>query len=375
VIRLHALSDIGSVRQENQDSYLLHDPASAEECQRRGVLLAVADGMGGLEQGHKASQLAIENLRTSYTTSSASLEAPQALLSAVQEANRAIYEYGRDHEEVRSMGSTLTALVLLNGRAHVAHVGDSRAYLYRKGSLRQITRDHSLVRELADQGHIDPESALYSYHRNVLTRGLGLRDQVEVDLYSVDDLSDGDLFLLTSDGLHEIAGERDIAASVERYGDKIEELCAHLVTLANQRGGPDNITVAVAVVGTLPAAASASAEAADTQTLPTAVDDGDTTETAVRREEGQGPPASAGAKSRSSLWLLTLGVAVGFAAGWGLSWVSRSPPAGQVPSSLELIDRIEARIEDRIDAARLDSSWDDVLKDVKELRRRTAGER
>ena len=127
-------------------------------------------------------------------------------------------------------------------------MGDSRAYRYREGVLSQITRDHSLVRELADRGELDPDSMLYRQHRNVLTRGLGLREDVEVDLFELLDVATGDLFLLSSDGLHEVLKEEEIRAGIEAHGDDLDGLCRHFIHEACERGAPDNVTVALAKV-------------------------------------------------------------------------------------------------------------------------------
>src|SRR5262245_39307326 len=164
LIRGH--SDIGIVREENQDALVIHEPADPDLLGKKGCLVAIADGMGGLEEGSTASRLAVEALLRSYYGDPGPPR--EALEKAVREANRAIYQQGRGGEGRRLMGSTLTALVLAGGRAAIAQVGDSRAYRYRGGSMEQVTRDHSLVRELADRGEIDELSASYAFHRNVL---------------------------------------------------------------------------------------------------------------------------------------------------------------------------------------------------------------
>jgi protein phosphatase len=234
------------VRDENQDSLLIEEPADPGVKAFKGILIVVADGMGGLEEGSTASRLAVEAVRRAYYESQA--EPKAALDHAVNEANRAIFEHSHRLEDACVMGSTLTALAIVRDTASIAQVGDSRAYSFRKGALRQITKDHSLVRELADRGEIDEISARYSVHRNVLTRGLGLNEKVPVDLYELHALEDGDTILLSSDGMHSLVHEDEIAASLEKHGPDLKNACDQLVKAARERGGPDNITVAIARV-------------------------------------------------------------------------------------------------------------------------------
>jgi serine/threonine protein phosphatase PrpC len=255
MIRVHGISDIGIVRKENQDALLIHEPPDERSRRRRGTLLAVADGMGGLEGGSQASHLAVETLVERYYSLPG--EAKEALRAAVEQAGRVIYEYAVEHAGGQAMGTTLTAAAIFEHSACIAQVGDSRAYHYRAGSLRQITKDHSLVRELADRGEIDPQSLDYTFHRNVLTRGLGLASKVEVDIFELAEIAEGDYLLVTSDGLHELLSAEEVSGAIEAYGGDLEELCGHLVDAARRRGGPDNITVGVASIGVPPRPAAA----------------------------------------------------------------------------------------------------------------------
>jgi protein phosphatase len=285
------LSDIGVVREENQDSLLIHEPEDPGVRERKGVLIAVADGMGGLEAGSTASSLATEAVLKAYY--SAEGPAAAALEGAARAANRAIHERAREGDGHRLMGSTLTALVLVGDGGWIAQVGDSRAYRFRAGKAEQITRDHSLVRELADRGELDENTARYNLQRNVLTRGLGLREDVEIDIYEVRDLKGGDTILLSSDGLHTDVEPEEMAECLGRRGEDLEGACRDLVDLARERGGPDNITVAIARVAAEPAAGSA---------------------------------ASAGGDADRTGWLLPLAIFLSFAAGVCLTlWVERPP--------------------------------------------------
>lgn len=242
-VTVSGLSDIGRVREENQDALLIHEPTDREVLRKRGVLVALADGMGGLEGGSLASRLAVDAALKHYYNDPA--EPRVALENAAKEANQAIFRHANEVEGGQQMGSTLTALAVLEDEAIVAQVGDSRAYCYREGTIRQVTRDHSLVRELVDRGEIDEGSLQYNSHRNILTRGLGLREEVSVDVYELKNLSAGDTILLSSDGMHGLVQEDEMAACLEKFGADVQSACRELVEVARDRGGPDNITVAL----------------------------------------------------------------------------------------------------------------------------------
>ena len=240
-VRFFGKSDIGRIRKENQDSFLITEPDDHEVLRRRGTLAILADGMGGLEDGRLASRLAVETISRAYYSFQG--DARSALRTAVREANRAVYRRATEGGTNRQMGSTVTAIAILGDRALIAQIGDSRAYRYRSGALRQLTRDHSLVYELLDRGEIERDSAEYSFHRNILTRGLGLRSEVEVDVFELLCIEPGDTFLLSSDGLHELVSESEMRAILGRQGGKLEAASVDLVEAARDAGGPDNITV------------------------------------------------------------------------------------------------------------------------------------
>ena len=245
-VRVGGKSDIGKVRKENQDALLISQPDDEDVLEHKGVLVVLADGMGGLEDGREASQLAVDTIKRFYYSSKR--DPRTGLEKAVQQANTAIYMKSTQGPESRQMGSTVTAFAVTGDQAVVAQVGDSRAYRIRDGEIRQITRDHSLVRELLDRGEIDRDSAQYAFHRNILTRGLGLREEVVVDTYELIGLHPGDTFLLSSDGLHELVSEAELCASVDRTDVNLDEACQSLVDLACERGAPDNSTVALVQV-------------------------------------------------------------------------------------------------------------------------------
>ena len=242
--QVSGLSDIGMVRGENQDTLLIREPDDGDVLRSRGVLLAVADGMGGLKGGKIASELAVDSLTKHYYEAAG--DVANVLVDAVKEANQQIFRYSKEQAGGQSMGSTITAMAILKDYAYIAQVGDSRAYRYRQGELRQITTDHSLFRELQEQGQITGDLGSFQLHRNVLTRGLGLREDVEVDLFELNDLADGDLLVLSSDGLHEVINEDELSHALENHGRDLDGLCRNLVDRARKLGGPDNITTVVA---------------------------------------------------------------------------------------------------------------------------------
>lgn len=231
VVELARLSDTGRVRDHNEDRAYAHDE-----------LVAVADGMGGAAAGEVAAQLAIRAIRQ--------LTGPidrASLRSALESANTAIRRTAESDPTKAGMGTTMTAVAVDDGTAQIVHVGDSRAYLWRDGRLRQLTDDHSVVGEMVRRGTITPVEALHHPHRNVITRALGADADIEVDT-SVEELRDGDLLLLCSDGLYTEVEETGIAAAL---GDapSIDVAARTLVDRANAAGGADNVTVVLARIG------------------------------------------------------------------------------------------------------------------------------
>jgi len=231
------LSDTGRVRSGNEDSVLcVADPTG-----NRGSLLVVADGMGGAAGGEVASRIAIETVAEVYFGSPSSPD--ESLGEALREANRRIhraaFEKGR-----RGMGTTCSALALVAGQAAVAQVGDSRVYRYRGGDLSRLTRVHSVWAEAVSTQRIAPS---VRDGQNVLTRALGGDGEIEVDVIAGVGVEGGDIYLLCSDGLWGQVTDAELAWALEHLEAK--DACAHLVTLANDRGGPDNVTVALGHVG------------------------------------------------------------------------------------------------------------------------------
>ena len=244
-------------------------------------LYVVADGMGGHQGGEVASQLAVEALRAAYVE-----QAADVLADAIAEANGRIYDAGAADPNLHGMGTTLVVAAVLGdagddaptaGRGNqllVANVGDSRAYLFRDGDLTQLTEDHSMVADLLREGRISEEEAEVHPQRNIVTRVLGVYDEVEIDFWPIDAVV-GDRVVLCSDGLVNEVSDDQITSVLRRLDDP-DEAAAELVRRANEGGGRDNITVVVLdVVDDGGVAAAASAALADERRRPGTTSAGD----------------------------------------------------------------------------------------------------
>ena len=232
MIRLHAagLTDVGQVRKGNEDAMHVGDS-----------VFAVADGMGGHAAGEVASALALEPIADlDGRVFGDDQQARKALEDAVVEANRVVVEAAEHDDTLHGMGTTLTAALFEGRRLHVAHVGDSRAYLLRQDKVTQLTRDHTFVQQLIDDGTITEAEAATHPHRSVVTRAIGTSAQVEIDLETLD-LASGDAVLLCSDGLSGVVDDDHIAELLTSDLTP-EETVTELVEAANEAGGPDNIT-------------------------------------------------------------------------------------------------------------------------------------
>jgi serine/threonine protein phosphatase PrpC len=232
--RLGASSDRGRMREGNEDSFLAS-----------GSLAAVADGMGGHLAGEVASAAATEQLRSLEDGAAwrGERSPADALRWAVTEANRHIREMASGDKSLEGMGTTITAVLADGDVIHLAHVGDSRAYLLRKGELSQLTEDHTLVQELVKQGKLRPEDAKRHPQGSIITRALGVEADVQVDTATFK-IVPGDRLLLCTDGLTGVVDQATIRNVLLRVRDP-QEASERLVALANEQGGPDNITVVV----------------------------------------------------------------------------------------------------------------------------------
>ena len=244
------LTDPGRKRSNNEDAYLVLVPPDVPP-QVEGILV-VADGMGGHQAGEVASNLAVQTVSTrlgkrgiSQQPGNAGSGYPNVLKDIVEEAHRSILSESQG--ERQGMGTTLTLGLIEGGRLHLAHVGDSRAYMLRDGELKQLSQDHSWVGEEVRAGRLKPEEAESHPRRNLLTRALGADENLLVDTETFP-LKEGDQLLLCSDGLHGVVSDQEIA---DILGSKAEpqSQCDRLVQLANEKGGPDNVTVVLARIG------------------------------------------------------------------------------------------------------------------------------
>jgi protein phosphatase len=216
----------------------------------RGTLLVVADGMGGAAAGELASEMATDTIYAHLVkTWNAEHEVtPQRfayrLKEAVEVANASIHAHAKAHPEVRGMGTTTTAAGVLNDHVYLTQVGDSRAYLIRGSHAHQITKDQSLMQRLVEAGELTEEEAAQSERRNIILQALGPDPKVKVDL-THQEVRRGDILVLCSDGLSGQVKKEEIAQIVSSTPD-LSAACDKLIALANERGGPDNITVVIA---------------------------------------------------------------------------------------------------------------------------------
>jgi serine/threonine protein phosphatase PrpC len=229
-VRVGAKTDVGRVRDRNEDAYLIREP-----------LFAVADGMGGHRGGDVASSMTVDALERADLPPDAPLG---VLVAEIKKANQEVLRRGESDQGLRGMGTTLTAFVTDRDRAYVAHVGDSRAYLLRDGALQRLTRDHTLVERMVEEGRIQPDQARHHPQRSILTRALGVEDEVEVDDLTVDPIQPGDRILLCTDGLSAMVDEAEIDRILREEGDP-QAAAERLVEAAIQAGGDDNVTVIV----------------------------------------------------------------------------------------------------------------------------------
>src|SRR6266851_5012464 len=242
VIRSWARTDVGKKRSHNEDAYLVDEALG---------LYAVADGMGGHAAGEVASTLAVKSLREALSAEKAVLDAfartpsvearesaAQAVERGVQKACADVYALSLGDPGKRGMGTTLVALLACGRNAVIAHVGDSRAYLFRKDRAHQLTEDHTMVQEQLKRGLITKADAVTAENRNVITRAVGIQRSVAVDTL-VTDLLPGDVYVLCTDGLHGYLAEEELPSL---FGQEKQRLVDLLIDLALQRGGKDNVT-------------------------------------------------------------------------------------------------------------------------------------
>ncbi len=238
---LCALTDVGCVRQQNQDACLV---GTLED---GSPYVLVCDGMGGHRAGNVASDLAATVFARELTQGSHTARAVGALCSlmksALRTANAAVYELSLSRPECRGMGTTVVAAIVTGDEATVMNVGDSRCYRVSGGSIRQITRDHSVVEDMVARGDITREESRTHPNKNLITRAVGTVPAVEADFFTVK-LREGDRLLLCSDGLSNVLTDRELL-DVAGRDDSAENICRELIERTVSRGAPDNVTAAL----------------------------------------------------------------------------------------------------------------------------------
>jgi serine/threonine protein phosphatase PrpC len=267
-IEVSSQTDIGCVRNNNEDSFGYWEPEDDKLFLRKGRIAVVADGMGGYEGGQEASRLAVETLLAAYRDFAGD-DPQQALVEAMQTAHDQIRQYSVAHPELRGMGTTCTAAAIVSsgrregaakdtrGRTngagdspekyyelYFAHVGDTRLYLIRDGQITRVTRDHSYVERLVEAGMISPQEAEHHPQRNILTAALGTNPDLVIDSPAQPEpLRPEDVLLICSDGLWGQVRDAELLGAVQNKS--AEKAGRALIELARERGGPDNITVEI----------------------------------------------------------------------------------------------------------------------------------
>src|SRR6476659_515322 len=253
-------TDLGRTREHNEDTFLVADLSTGNsslqpevrnhEVGPRGSIFIVADGMGGAAAGELASAMAADLIYRHMATAWANDATGTAqrfayrMKEAVELANGQIYSYAREHPEVRGMGTTVTAAGVFGNDLYLAQIGDSRAYLIRGNETIQLTKDQSLMQRLVDAGELTEIEAEQSERRNIILQALGPDPRVKVDL-THQTVRRGDTLIICSDGLSGLVKREEFPAIVAR-NPELSDLCGALIDLANERGGPDNITVVAA---------------------------------------------------------------------------------------------------------------------------------
>lgn len=255
-VELFARTEIGCVRERNEDAFVVANAATGERGLRPATtmqelgpgvtLVGVCDGMGGAAAGDIASKIGTETLYDALMAATPLYDAAgaqEALLSAVATANRAILDFARNNPGKRGMGTTMTAALIYGHDIYIVHIGDSRAYLRRGRTLTQLTTDHSIVGQMIASGQLTAEQGRSYEHRNVLLQALGVQPVIQPELVHVS-LHAGDVLLLCSDGLTGPLEDPRILELMLKYQDPVR-CCRALTEAACAAGGPDNVTVAV----------------------------------------------------------------------------------------------------------------------------------
>jgi serine/threonine protein phosphatase PrpC len=232
------LTHPGRVRAENEDCVVTRSELG---------LAVLADGMGGHQAGEVASRMAVDLIaaylaQAGLATAQKTADRSTDIADAIRKANAAIYEAAQTRPDYKGMGSTVVVVVFSGDKLCIGHVGDSRLYRLRAGTIEQLTKDHSVVQELVNRGLFTPEEARQSLAKNLVTRALGVDPTIEAETAAASVQPD-DLYLLCSDGLTDVVTDEQITEILRRDGNDLDTAARLLIDRANEQGGPDNISV------------------------------------------------------------------------------------------------------------------------------------
>lgn len=237
-VKSFSKTDVGKVRQNNEDFY------GEFRIDTEHMVFVVADGMGGHNAGEVASRLAVLTFFESYKKYIEEVKEPEkAIELAFYDANKRVFEEGVGKESQQGMGTTLSVLVLKGGNAFLGHVGDSRIYLIREDECKKLTRDHSLVGKLRENGVISEEEARVHPRRNILYLSLGVKESITPQISGGIELKDGDIFVVCSDGLSNMVTDEEI--KIISINNPPKKAVEKMIEIAKERGAPDNVTVEV----------------------------------------------------------------------------------------------------------------------------------
>lgn len=326
-IRVASLTDTGRARTNNEDSLLADSP-----------LFAIADGMGGHAYGEVASSMAVEVLQgwKDRLEGSDGREAAEKLREAFNDANRTVFEKGREDENLAGMGTTLTAAWVSDDNVAIAHIGDSRAYLLRGGLLQQLTEDQNVAQEMVRRGRITPEEAASSPQRHIVLQAIGAETAGLDVAIATTDLRPGDKLILASDGLFGMLPSNEEIRDILLGSPDIDAACRALIDAANEAGGSDNITVVIVEVDGEPVAGAP----------------GDDGEVVVDRGESVAAPPRRGTGRGPRTWLV-IGGAVAVLAAMAVLFLTRSSEPSYVVSTRDgIVVVLDGRVGDATTPAR-----------------------
>jgi PPM family protein phosphatase len=245
-LKVVVVTDLGNIRTNNEDTGIFFRVADPNVLRQKGVLMLVADGMGGHAAGEVASRMAADTITSEYFNNGNNTGIEKKLGQVFTLANKNIYAAAASSAACKGMGTTCTALAVINDQVYYAHVGDSRAYVIKDDAIAQITTDHTYVQELITEGKITPEEAGDHPQRNILTNAMGTKPNIRIDTGKCNfTITENDKLLLCSDGLYEYLEDTEIAGILKNLS--AQEAAETLVATAKARGGHDNITVVLAV--------------------------------------------------------------------------------------------------------------------------------